>query len=154
MTEIQRVSALVVRHDEGEVIDVGGVEHLFKLTGQHTGGRFGFEIFSVAPGVVGAVPHVHHAHDEYFFVLDGELTAATGTGEVVLPPDDLAAAPRGSVHGFRNAGEVPVRALCMYTPPGYEQYFRDAHRAVSGGTVMTPELLAELRAKYQTETLP
>lgn len=131
-----------------------GVEHLFKLTGSDTGGRFGLEEFSVPPDTIGARPHVHRGHDEYFYVLVGELTIASDDGEVTLGAGDLAAAPRGSVHGFRNADEIrPVRALCMYTPPGYEQYFRDVHAAALAGGDSTPELLRELRSRYQTDSL-
>jgi len=154
MAETDRVPALVVTAGAGELIAIAGVEHLFKLTGDHTGGRFGLEEFTVAPGTLGARPHVHRAHDEYFYVLAGELTVATDAGEVLLGPGDLAAAPRGSVHGFRNAsGDTAVRGICMYTPPGYEQYFRDVHAAVAAGAEPTVDLLAELRAEYQTDSL-
>jgi uncharacterized cupin superfamily protein len=150
----QRVPAVVVRAAQGEQVSAAGVEHLFKLTGEHTGGRFGIEEFTVPPATLGAHPHVHHAHDEYFYVLDGELTVATDGGEVVLGRGDLAAAPRGAVHGFRNAdGHASVRALCMYTPPGYEQYFRDVHSAVEAGTEVSAELLRDLRSRYNTESL-
>lgn len=80
----ERVPAVVVRAGDGELVPVAGVEHLFKLTGEQTGGRFGIEEFPVAPSTLGARPHVHWAHDEYFYVLDGELTVATDSGEVVL----------------------------------------------------------------------
>lgn len=152
MTDLDRADALVVPAGEGELIAIAGVEHLFKLTGKHTGGRFGLEEFTVAPGTLGARPHVHRAHDEYFYVLAGELTVATGAGEVLLGAGDLAAAPRGSVHGFRNASDSAVHGICMYTPSGYEQYFRDVHAAVAAGAELTVDLLAELRSNYQTES--
>ena len=154
MDESERVPAVVVRAGEGESIPAAGVEHLFKLTGELTGGRFGLEEFTVPPGTVGARPHVHHAHDEWFYVLEGPLTVATEGGEAVLQPGDLAAAPRGAVHGFRNADpHRPVRALCMYTPPGYEQYFRDVHAAVASGVEPTADVLRELRSRYDTESV-
>ena len=139
--------AIVVRADEGEPISAAGVSHLFKLTS----GRLGLARFVVPPGVVGAAPHVHHEHDETFYVLHGALTVATSEGETALLPGDLAYAPRGSVHGFRNASDEEVVALCTYTPPGYEQYFRDVHEAVASGAELTPELVAELRRRYATE---
>lgn len=154
VTEDVRVPAIVVRSGEGEAVAAAGVEHLFKLTGQHTGERLGLEVFAVPPATLGARPHVHRAQDEYFYVLAGALTVDTEDGDVVLGPGDLAGAPRGSVHGFRNAGvDVAVRALCLYTPPGYEQYFRDVHAAVATGTELTVDLLAELRGRYQTDSL-
>jgi uncharacterized cupin superfamily protein len=144
--------ALVVRAGEGEAIPAAGVLHRFALTGADTGGALGVEQFTVPPGVVGARPHVHAAHDETFVVLAGELTVATGDGEVVLGPGDLAHAPRGALHGFRNAGTDEVRALCLYTPPGYEQYFRDVHAAAEAGVEVTDDLLRDLRSRYATES--
>lgn len=41
----------------------------------------------------------------------------------------------------------------MYTPPGYEQYFRDVHAAVETGTEITDDLLQRLRGRYDTETI-
>ena len=139
----------VVRSGAGELIDAAGAEHLFLLTG----GRLGIERFVVPPSTVGARPHVHGSHDEYFYVLTGTLTLATEDGETALTAGDLAAAPRGSVHGYRNASpDTPATALCLYTPPGYEQYFRDVHAAAAQGAEVTPELLAGLRSRYDTES--
>ncbi len=147
-----RVPAVVVRASAGDPILAFGVENLFKLTGDVTGGLLGLAQFAVPAGSLGAAPHIHHAHDECFFVLDGELTVATDSGEVVLGPGDLAYAPRGTVHGFRNADPArPTLALCVYTPPGYEGYFREVHAAEAAGVELTPELVAELRLRYATE---
>ncbi|MEW2221159.1 cupin domain-containing protein [Streptomyces sp. NPDC006990] len=135
---------------EGETIEVAGVEHFFRLTAEHTEGRFSFEEFTLAPGIVGARPHVHHGHDEYFYVLEGELTLHTGEEEVTAGPGALLAAVRGTPHGFRNAGIRTARALCLYTPAGYEGYFRDVHEAVAAGAEVTDALLAEFRSRYRT----
>ena len=141
--------ASVVRAGEGELVEAAGVQHLFKLTA----GALGLERFDLLPGTVGARPHVHHAHDEHFYVLAGRLTVDTGDGPVVLAAGDLVSAPRGAVHGYRNdSPDTAVTALCLYTPPGYEQYFRDVHAAELAGTEVTPELLAELRSRYDTES--
>ncbi|MFI6793307.1 cupin domain-containing protein [Nonomuraea sp. NPDC050383] len=144
---------LLRRPEDGELIDVAGVAHFFRLTGEHTGGRFAFEEFTLAGGMVGARPHVHHGHDEYFYVLQGDLTLHHGDGEVTVGPGHLLAAVRGTPHGFRNAGTEPVRALCLYTPAGYEGYFREVHAAVAAGAEVTDELLAEFRARHRTTSL-
>ncbi|RFU38023.1 cupin domain-containing protein [Actinomadura logoneensis] len=151
MTETSE-RALLSAPGEGELIDVAGVAHLFRLTGEQTGGRFAFEEFRLEPGIVGARPHVHEQHDEYFYVLDGELTLHTGDGETSVGPGHLLAALRGTAHGFRNAGTAPVRALCLYTPAGYEGYFREVHAAVAAGATVTDELLAEFRSRHHTRS--
>lgn len=141
---------LLLRPQDGELIDVAGVAHFFRLTAEHTEGRFAFEEFTLAPETIGARPHVHEAHDEYFYVLEGELTLHDGEGEVTVGPGHLMAAVRGTPHGFRNAGPHTVRALCLYTPAGYEGYFREVHAAVAAGATVTDELLAEFRSRYRT----
>jgi quercetin dioxygenase-like cupin family protein len=146
-------AALVVRAGQGQHIAAAGVEHLFALTSSETSGRFALEHFTVPPSVVGARGHVHGSHDEYFYVLEGQLTVLTDEGETILEAGDVAAAPRGSLHGFRNAdGVSAVRVLCMYTPAGYEGYFRDVHAASRAGLEITDALLAELRGRYDTES--
>ncbi|MFC0622871.1 cupin domain-containing protein [Kribbella deserti] len=144
---------LLRRPDEGELLDVAGVQHLFKLTAEHTGGRFGFEEFTLAPGIIGAKPHVHEIHDEYFYVLEGDLTLHNGSGETTVGPGHLLAALRGDPHGFRNAGDTVTRGLCLYTPAGYENYFREVHAAVAAGESITDELLAEFRSHHRTRSL-
>jgi uncharacterized cupin superfamily protein len=147
------VDAVVVRAGQGEQIPAAGVEHQFLLTGGASGGRLGVEEFIVPPATLGARPHVHFSHDETFYLLSGELTVATGAGEIVLGPGDLAHAPRGALHGYRNAHpDNAVRALCLYTPAGYEQYFRDVHAAVEAGLEITEAVLADLRRRYDTES--
>jgi len=65
----ERVPAAIIRATEGEAIPAAGVQHLFKLTGAHTAGLFGLEEFLVPPGTLGARPHIHWGHDEYFYRL-------------------------------------------------------------------------------------
>jgi oxalate decarboxylase/phosphoglucose isomerase-like protein (cupin superfamily) len=60
------------------------------------------------------------------------------------------AVPRGRAHGFRNASGADARLTMMFTPAGYENYFRDVARAAADGEPITPELLAELRGRQQT----
>ena len=146
--------AFVTRPDAGEQITIGGVEHLFLLTAAQTGARFGLERFRLAPGAMGAAPHVHGSHDEYFYALSGVLTVHTGTDELELAPGELATALRDAPHGYRNASADPVEGLCLYTPAGYEQYFRDVHAAIEAGEPASEELLTRLRRSYDTRPYP
>ena len=45
-----------------------------------------------------------------------------------------------------------MQALCLYTPAGCEQYFRDVHAAVAAGGQLTDDLLADLRARHATDS--
>ncbi len=62
-------------------------------------------------------------------------------------------APEARCTGSATPAPTPRSgALCLYTPPGYEQYFRDVHAAVAAGEDLTVDLLAELRSHYATES--
>ncbi len=140
---------VIVGPGDGEAIDVGAVRHLFKTTG----GLLAVEEFELVPGSMGARPHIHAAHDEYFYVLDGEIAFHDGTGEQLAGRGSFVTARRGTAHGFRNAGPSVARGLGLFTPAGYENYFREAHEALAGGAELDEQLLARLRSRYDTTTL-
>ena len=59
--------------------------------------------------------HVHHADDEAWYVLEGELGFRLGDEEVVAGAGSALMAPRGTPHTFWNAGEVEARYLLVMT---------------------------------------
>src|SRR6478752_5656130 len=60
--------------------------------------------------------HVHHADDEAWYVLEGELGFRLGDEEVVAVAGATVMASRGTPHTFWNAGEVEARYLLVMTP--------------------------------------
>jgi uncharacterized cupin superfamily protein len=134
----------------GEKLEFSGIRHLFRLTAYDTEGRFGLEEFEVPPGTTGVAPHIHDGHDEYFYILEGQLTVWAGDSEVIAEAGAVVAAVRGVPHGYRNATQQLARALCLYTPAGYEAYFREVHAAVTRGEKVSDEDLVEYRRKYAT----
>ncbi len=44
------------------------------------------------------VRHTHHESDEFFLVIDGELTIRLDGGDVLLGPGDIYVVPRGTPH--------------------------------------------------------
>ena len=80
-------------------------------------------------GMDGASPHVHRAHSDLFYVLQGELTFLLGPEreERVLPAGTLALAPPLVVHGFRNGSDTELRYLNFHAPGGgFADYIRGA----------------------------
>src|SRR5215208_4336495 len=51
-------------------------------------------------------------------VLEGEAEFHTPDGQRRAGPASFSAAPRGTVHGFRNAGPEPLRVLNIHAPEG------------------------------------
>lgn len=68
-------------------------------------------------------PLHHHAFDEAFYVLAGELTFQLGDELASAGPGELIFAPRGSHHTLANLSEAEARYLLVCTPAGFERYF-------------------------------
>ncbi|HJP56556.1 MAG TPA: cupin domain-containing protein [Gemmatimonadales bacterium] len=115
----------VVPPGEGEVIRAFGNAIQFKLTGARTGGDLVLGLATAPPGS-GAPPHVHHADDEVFIIVEGRyrvtidgVTSEAGPGSVVY-------LPRGSAHSFQVLGPETGRHWVLLTPSGFERFYASA----------------------------
>ena len=77
---------------------------------------------SVPPGWEGPPLH-HHAFDETFYVLDGELTFQLNDELATRTTGQLTFAPRDSIHTLANLTDRPARYLLICTPGGFERRF-------------------------------
>jgi quercetin dioxygenase-like cupin family protein len=113
-----------------------------------TGGRYGLVDMIEAPA--GDMPplHIHHAHDEGFLLLEGELSLFLPGREVRLTPGEFVLAPRGVPHAYQ-VGDAPARWLVLSTPGGFEGFVRD----VAELDDLTPEVLAATAAEWDIEIL-
>src|SRR5436309_2281648 len=71
-----------------------------KAGGDNTGNAFTL-IESLAPAGFGPPPHVHHAEDEAFYVLEGEATITCGDRTWSATPGSFAFLPRDIPHSFK-----------------------------------------------------
>lgn len=133
----------------GPTLNVLGVTHIYKATGEETGGTFSLWEDVVPPGA-GAPPHTHAREDEAFYVLSGEIVIEI-EGEAA--PRRVAAGgfffgPRGRRHGYRNVSDEPARMLVLCAPScGLDRMFAELDAATATGK---PELaeVAAITAKY------
>jgi quercetin dioxygenase-like cupin family protein len=93
------------------------------VRGADSGGRVALMDNVVSAGVGGPPLH-HHAFDEAFFVLDGELTFQVGQELVRRRGGELAFVKRGVHHTFANLSGEDARMLLVCTPAGFERYFQ------------------------------
>ena len=70
------------------------------------------------PEFEGVDPHTHGDHVDAFYVLEGAVEFHTEDGPRQAGPGSFFAAPRGTVHGFRNPGPAPLRVLNIHAPEG------------------------------------
>ncbi len=121
-----------------------------RVTGAETAGGLAVVDSVLNPGALGAAPHIHHGHEEYFLIGSGVVTFDTPTGPVEVGAGGSVAVPRGQAHGFRNLTDEPAALTMLFTPAGYENYFRALAEAFAAGEPITPGLLTALRAAHQT----
>ena len=60
--------------------------------------------------------HVHHADDEAWYVLTGQLGFRLGDEELSAEAGQAVLAPRGVPHTYWNAGQEEARYLLVLTP--------------------------------------
>jgi mannose-6-phosphate isomerase-like protein (cupin superfamily) len=82
--------------------------------------------------------HVHHTHDEYFYILEGAVTARVGDVRVALGPGDFAFGPRGVPHGYRVTGSGPARLLMMTGDRDFAEFVRELSDPAAGDTLPPP----------------
>src|SRR5215813_4430307 len=99
-----------------------GDKYLFLVTGEESGGSYFTMLAEVPPGG-GPPPHIHHREEEQFYILEGEVTLQADEQTVHATVGDFVHVPRGTVHAFRNAGQLPARMLVTYSPAGIEKLF-------------------------------
>ena len=102
--------------------------------------------------------HTHHTHDEYFYILEGEVTAQVGEARVVLRPGDYAFGPRGVPHGYRVTGSGPARLLMMTGDRDFAEFVREISQPAAGDDLPPPsepdlERVVSTAARYGIELL-
>jgi quercetin dioxygenase-like cupin family protein len=143
----------MIKPGAGERLHAPAGSYVVHLSGAQTGGALAVVEYSFPAGAIGAAPHIHHGHAEHFHILEGEVTFDLPDGVTTLGAGGTVSVPIGMAHGFRNTSTGTARCLFLLTPAGYEDYFRDIHRAIESGEPLDPDHLAALRARYETETL-
>lgn len=82
------------------------------LVGQDDGApNFAMRRFEVAPG--GHTPKHSHPYEHEIFVLEGRGEVVEGDQPRVIAAGDVLYVAPDEVHQFRNAGETPLKFLCM-----------------------------------------
>jgi quercetin 2,3-dioxygenase len=98
----------------------------YKVVTQDTqGGLFLLEQVSLRKG--GPPRHLHHAQEEWFYVIEGEYIFEVGQDRMRLRPGDSLIAPRQVPHVWAYVGEHPGKILIAFQPAGkMEIFFREA----------------------------
>lgn len=141
---------LVVAPDGGERLRFLG-DSTMRLKLAPAGGAIAFYEYVSQPGVEGPPQHVHHGHDETFFVVEGRYEFSIGQRCEQLGPGSFLSLPRGTPHSFRNAGDSPGRIVGTFSPGAFANYFRELAKIIdTTGSVPDHDTWVELYGRYGT----
>jgi quercetin dioxygenase-like cupin family protein len=110
------------RAGEGEHLWFFGGLTTIKADGAGTGGRVTVTE-QLAPRGGGSPLHVHHNEDEWFYVLEGELTLWVAGTTIVAGPGAFVFGPRDVPHTFVVSSDQ-ARFLLVTEPAGFEGFVR------------------------------
>ena len=121
-----------------------------KVSSAETNGAF--EVIELTPGRKDGPPaHIHHEHDECFYIIEGVYKFVLGTEEMEAQAGSVVFVPRGTRHSFMQS--EGGRALVFAIPGGLlEGFFRELGAGLAAGRSSTA-LRAELADKYDSEPL-
>ncbi len=142
--------AHLVAAGEGEHLRFSGMEVLVRASTESTGGAFTV-LEEIDP--IDVPMHVHHGHDELFYVLEGEHVITVGDTGYHAGPGDLVFGPRGVPHAQERLVPRVGRILTLFTPGGFEGFFRELAEGDRRGAI-DQEFMDRLAARYQAAWVP
>ncbi len=113
--------------DDGELVYVGRDPVRIKISPTSGRGRFAMITQDVSPGTTIPI-HAHDNEDEIIFIQAGRGEATLGTATVQLAAGSTLFVPQGTWHGGRNSGTETLKWIAIYSPSGFENYFRHIGR--------------------------
>lgn len=133
-----------------------GTLAIIRATGADTDGAYTLIEVQCPPGLEAPL-HVHHAEEEGFLLLEGEVTFTVGGDEIQARAGDFLLGRRGVPHAFR-VGSDGARMLWVVTPAGFEHLVMAASVPAERMTPPPPDVLppadaASIVARFGNEIL-
>jgi len=120
----QRAQAgYLLDENEGEAFWLLGMLQTIKIGREDTAGQFGL-LEVLVPAGVGSPWHVHPEEDEWFYVLDGEVTVWVADTKLSLKAGSFAFGPKGVPHTFYVETGV-AKMLVGFAPMQFEGFQRE-----------------------------
>ncbi len=132
MTTTTGIEPIALHDGEGEALWAFGVLATIKASAETTAGRV-----AVIEHGAGSPLHVHHREDEWFYVIEGELTFWVGGKVISAPAGSFVYGPREIPHTFLVTSPT-ARFLLVTEPAGFEQFIRRAGQPAPELTVPPP----------------
>jgi quercetin dioxygenase-like cupin family protein len=152
------ISPIALAAQEGEAIWFLGILATIKASSESTAGTVAV-IEHLAPRGSGSPLHVHHREDEWFYVVEGELTFWVGGQVIDAPAGSFVYGPREIPHTFAVSSET-ARFLLVTEPAGFENFMRALSEPATELVIPPPateppdiDAMTRLAAEYGIEIL-
>jgi quercetin dioxygenase-like cupin family protein len=155
----------LARSDNPDLPHIGlvGDTYTILVAGEDTAGRYCLIDMHIPPG--GGPPPHRHDFEEMFSVLEGEIEATFRGKKTIIRTGETINIPACAPHQFQNKSGQSARLLCLCSPAGQEEFFKEVGVPVATRTTSPPPLDEEAEAvfvakvkalapKYRTELLP
>src|SRR5262245_23128926 len=116
------IAPIALAADEGEALWFIGSLTTIKASSQSTAGRVAV-IEHVSPRGSGSPLHVHRREDEWFYVMEGELTLWVGGGVIDARAGSFVYGPRDVPHTYTVSSDI-ARFLVVTEPAGFDNFIR------------------------------
>jgi quercetin dioxygenase-like cupin family protein len=149
---------IALRPGEGDARWFLGGLTTIKSSSETTDGRVAVTE-NLGPRGYGTPLHLHHNEDEWFYVIEGELTFWVGGEVVTAPAGSFVYGPRGIPHTFI-VSSAEARFLLVAEPAGLESFIRALSEPAQAATLPpasaappAPEVMMATAAEYGIEIL-
>lgn len=153
-----KVAPIALQSGEGEALWFLGALMTIKASSETTAGRV-MVCETLAPRGHGSPLHVHHNEDEWFSVIEGELTFWVDGEVVVATAGAFVYGPRGVPHTFTVTSDE-ARFLVVSEPGGFSGFVRALSEPASALVIPPPPsgppdmaLLTRTAAEYGIEII-
>jgi mannose-6-phosphate isomerase-like protein (cupin superfamily) len=92
--------------------------------------------------------HLHRNEDELIFIHTGSGIVTLGENRIPVSPGAVLYGPRNIWHGVENTGSDVLTWCAVYSPPGFEQYFKEVGTAPNQQSAHTPDELRDIALRY------
>ena len=157
-TDAPKIAPIALTADEGEALWFIGSLTTIKASGQSTAGRVAV-IEHVSPRGSGSPLHVHHREDEWFYVMDGELTLWVGGQVIDARAGSFVYGPRDIPHTYTVTSDT-ARFLVVTEPAGFDNFIRALAQPAAERVIPPPaseptdvEAMTRVAAEYGIEIL-
>jgi quercetin dioxygenase-like cupin family protein len=144
-------------------IGLAGDTYTILVAGKDTADRYCLIDMHIPPG--GGPPPHRHDFEEMFSVLEGEIEATFRGKKTLIRAGETINIPANAPHQFQNKSGQAARLLCLCSPAGQEEFFKEVGVLVATRTTSPPSLdkeaetafVAKVKAlapKYRIELLP